>query len=65
MNPAQSLLPVLDVLDGRDLSPATFSKACVNAGWPEPKDNGIGLWEVDDPIGYTPLILDTVTEPLA
>ncbi len=63
MNPTQALLHVLEVLDGRELSPATFAKACVSAGWPEPTDDGIGLWEVDEPTAGTPLILDTVTDP--
>jgi hypothetical protein len=57
------VLPILQRLDGATLSPDTFRSACATAGWPEPVDDGIGLWETEHPSDGTPLVLDTVTKP--
>jgi hypothetical protein len=54
----------LERLDGAGLTPETFTRVCVMAGWPEPTYDGVGLWEVDHPSEGTPLILDTVTSPI-
>ena len=64
VHPIQSVLPILRDLDGATLSPRAFAAACVTSGWPEPVDDGIGLWEVEHPKEGTPLVLDTVTEPV-
>lgn len=63
MNSINSILPILRELDGATLSPQTFSAACVAAGWPEPVDDGIGLWEVEHPDEETWLALDTTIQP--
>jgi hypothetical protein len=63
MNSIQSILPILRDLDGATLSPHTFSKACTAAGWPEPVDDGIGLWESEHPDEETLLVLDTTVQP--
>lgn len=63
MHSIQPVLPILRNLDGATLSAPTFSEACVTLGWPEPVDDGIGLWEVEHPGEGTSLVLDTVTKP--
>jgi|KBSSwiStaDraftv2_1062776.scaffolds.fasta_scaffold00220_41 hypothetical protein len=63
MHSIQSVLPIFRDLDGATLSPSTFCVACVNSGWPEPADDGIGLWEVEHPTEGTLLVLDTVMKP--
>jgi hypothetical protein len=64
MLPVQSILPIVRDLDGATLSPQTFSAACVAAGWPEPVDDGIGLWEVEHPEQEILLVLDTSMKPM-
>jgi hypothetical protein len=64
MHSIQSILPILRDLDGATLSPRTFSEACIEAGWPEPKDDGVGLWEVEHPDEGTLLVLDTTMKPV-
>ena len=63
MYPIESVLPVLETLDGNTLSPDAFSAACRASGWNEPAADGIGLWEAEHPADGPRLILDTVTEP--
>jgi len=63
MHSIQSVLPIFQALDGETLSPSAFSAACVSSGWPQPVDDGIGLWEVEHPNDGTWLVLDTVTKP--
>src|SRR5687768_4152820 len=60
----QPILSILRNLDGATLSARTFSEACVAAGWPEPVDDGVGLWEVEHPAEETYLVLDTTMEPI-
>jgi len=62
-NVMQSVLPILQKLDGANLSPGSFSATCTTAGWPKPVDDGIGLWEVEHPSDGISLVLDTVTQP--
>jgi hypothetical protein len=62
-SPIQLVLPILRNLDGATLSARTFSEACVASGWPEPVDDGIGLWDVEHPSEGTDLVLDTVMKP--
>ena len=62
-HPAQALLSLIDSIGASGFSPDAFSAACVAAGWPFPRGDGIGLWEASDPVSGTPVILDTVTEP--
>jgi hypothetical protein len=63
MYPIETVLPILESLDGNALSPAAFAAACMASGWGEPIADGIGLWEAKHPSDGTRLILDTVTEP--
>jgi len=63
MHSIQPLLPLLRDLDGATLSAQTFTAACVASGWPQPVDDGIGLWEVEHPDAGISLVLDTVTKP--
>lgn len=63
MHSIEPVLPIFLGLDGTTLSPQTFSSICVRCGWPEPVDDGIGLWEVAHAANGTPLVLDTVTKP--
>ena len=62
--PIDSVLPIFAALDGATLSPQTFSEVCKSCGWDEPRDDGIGLWEVRHPTVDTLLVLDTVTRPV-
>jgi hypothetical protein len=62
--PIESVLPIFAALDGALLSPHTFSAVCTAFGWGEPRDDGIGLWEVRHPASRTLLVLDTVTKPI-
>jgi len=62
-HPIKSVLPVLRNLDGANLLPDVFSVICTTSGWPEPVDDGIGLWEVEHPSEGISLVLDTVTKP--
>ncbi|WP_129646927.1 hypothetical protein [Peristeroidobacter agariperforans] len=59
----QLVLPIFRDLDGATLSARTFSEACIASGWPEPVDDGVGLWEVEHPTERTYLVLDTSTKP--
>ena len=63
MHSIQPVLPVLRDLDGATLSARTFREACVASGWPEPVDDGVGLWDVEHPGDGTYLVLDTVMKP--
>ena len=63
MHSIQPVLPILRDLDGATLSARTFCEACVTSGWPEPVDDGIGLWDVEHPGDGTYLVLDTVMKP--
>jgi hypothetical protein len=60
----ESVLPIFAALDGDALSPQTFSAVCKSFGWDEPRDDGIGLWEVQHRKEGTLLVLDTVTRPV-
>jgi hypothetical protein len=63
MHSIQAVLPILRDLDGATLSARTFGEACVTSGWPEPVDDGTGLWDVEHPVDGTYLVLDTVMKP--
>jgi hypothetical protein len=45
----ESVLPIFEAIDGADLSSRTFSAVCATSGWGEPVNDGIGLWEMQDP----------------
>jgi len=64
LHPIESVLPIFAALDGATLSPQTFSAVCNSHGWDEPRDDGIGLYEVRHPTAGTLLVLDTVTKPV-
>ena len=64
MHSIQPVLPLLRNLDGATLSAHTFSEACIQASWPEPVDDGVGLWEVEHPDAGIYLVLDTTMEPI-
>lgn len=64
MHSIQSVLPILRDLDGATLSARTFSEACIKSGWPQPVDDGVGLWDVEHPSEGTYLVLDTTMEPI-
>jgi hypothetical protein len=59
----ESVLPIFEAIDATDVTPGSFSAACATAGWTEPVDDGIGLWEAAHPTDGAVLILDTVTKP--
>jgi hypothetical protein len=63
MHSIQRALPIFRELDGATLSARTFSEACVKSGWPEPVDDGVGLWEVEHPDHGILLVLDTAMKP--
>lgn len=63
MHSIQRVLPILRDLDGATLSARTFSEACVRSGWPEPVDDGVGLWDVEHPDDGMYLVLDTSMKP--
>jgi len=60
----ETVIPIFAALDGATLSPEAFSAVCKSFGWDEPRDDGIGLWEVRHPKEGTLLVLDTVTRPV-